>query len=365
MTGFRRMFRILISSLLLLSSAALAQDSGKWDALVAAAKREGKVVVVGPPDAAVRTALPEAFKAKYGITVEYIGARGSETTARLRTERGAGIYSVDVAFGGSTGLATTFYLEKFIVPLKPELIHPDVIDETKWKGGKLWFTDPEEMYVLRLFNTAGPIVFYNSSLVKANELQSAQDLLDPKWRGRIGVHDPTTPGSGIGQATRFYLEFGEDFIRKLYVDQKPVINRDRRQLTDGVARGALSLALDGEDEALRRLKADGLPVEAIYKFHDMGGTVSAGIGQMVLLDKAPHPNAARLFANWIASKEGLETFSRARGEAPTRNDIDAEAYLPKEIVPDPKLNYYDVQDWGEAVAARKKVMGIMQQMLRK
>jgi iron(III) transport system substrate-binding protein len=359
------MMRILILAVLFLSPSAFAQDAAKWDALVAAAKKEGKVVVNGPPDAVVRRALPEAFKAKYGITVEYIGQRGSDTTAKLRSERASGIYSVDVAFGGSTGLATTYYAEKFIVPLKPELIDPDVTDPKKWKKGKLWFTDPEEMYVLRLFNTAGPIVFINTDLVKPGELQSAQDLLNPKWRGKIGAHDSTTAGSGNGQSTRFYLEFGEEFLKKLYVDQQPVINRDRRQLTDGVARGALMIALDGEDEQLRKLKADGLPIEAIYKFKDMGGTVSSGIGQMVLLDKAPNPNAARLFANWVASKEGLEVFSRARGEAPTRNDIDAGAYLPKEIIPDQAASYFDVHDWNEGVTARKKVMAIMQQLLRK
>jgi iron(III) transport system substrate-binding protein len=359
------MTRILALAILLFSSGAFAQDSAKWDALVAAAKKEGKVVVIGPPDATVRKALPEGFKARYGITVEYIGGRGTETAAKLRAERSSGIYTVDVAFGGSDTMYFTYYSEKLIAPLKPELIDPSVTDPTKWKKGKLWFSDPEDMYVLRLFNTAGPILFVNTKLVKPEELDSVQDLLDPKWRGKIAAHDPTTAGSGIGQATRFYLQFGEDFIRKLYVDQKPIINRDRRQLTDGVARGAFPLALDGEDEQLRKLKADGLPIDAIYKFHDMGGTVSSGIGQMVLLDKAPNPNAARLFANWIASKEGLEIFSRARGEAPTRNDIDASAYLPKEIIPDPKLNYYDIHDWGEAVAARKKVMGIMQQLLRK
>jgi iron(III) transport system substrate-binding protein len=358
------MLRILAFAFLFLSTSAFAQDSAKWDALVAAAKKEGKVVVVGPPDATVRKALPEGFKAKYGITVEYIGARGSDTTAKMRSERAAGIYSVDVVFGGSTGIASVHYAEKFIAPMKPELIDPDVIDPSKWRTGKLWFTDPEGMYVLRLFSTAGPIVFYNTNLVKPEELQSAQDLLNPKWRGKIGVNDPTTAGSGNGQTARFYVMFGEDFLRKLYVDQQPVIYRERRQLTDGVARGALMLTLDGEDEQLRKLKADGLPIEAIYRFKDMGGTISSGIGQMVLMDKAPNPNAARLFVNWIASKEGLEIFSRARGEAPTRTDINAEAYLPKEIIPDPKVSYYDIHDWGEGVEIRKKVMGIMQRMLR-
>jgi iron(III) transport system substrate-binding protein len=358
------MMRSLAAAFLLLSTCASAQDTAKWDALVAAAKEEGKVVVIGPPDATVRKALPEAFKAKYGITVEYIGGRGTETAAKLRAERGSGIYTVDVAFGGSDSMATTYYGEKFIAPLKPELIDPTVTDPTKWKKGKLWFSDPEDMYVLRLFNTAGPIVFLNTKLVKPDEVKSVQDLLNPKWQGKIAAHDPTVAGSGIGQATRFYLQFGEDFLKKLYVDQKPVINRDRRQLTDGVARGAFPIALDGEDEQLRKLKADGLPIEAIYSFQDMGGTVSSGIGQMVLLDKAPNPNAARLFANWIASKEGLEVFSRARGEAPTRNDIDATAYLPKEIIPDPQLSYYDVHNWTDAVAARQNVMGIMRQLMR-
>ena len=362
------MTRFLTFALFLFTScAAWAQDANikaKWDELVAAAKKEGKVVVIGPPDATVRKALPEAFKAKYGITVEYIGGRGTETAAKLRAERSSGIYSVDIAFGGSDSMATTYYGEKFIAPLRPELIDPEVSDPTKWQKGKLWFSDPEDKYVLRLFNTAGPIVFINTSLVKPGELKSAQDLLDPKWKGKISAHDPRVAGSGIGQATRFYLQFGEEFLQKLYVDQQPTIVRDRRQLTDGVARGAHPIALDGEDEQLRKLKKDGLPIEAIYKFPDMGGTVSSGIGQMVLLDKAPNPNAARLFANWIASKEGLTVFSRARGEAPTRSDIDATAYLPAEIIPDPKLNYFDVHDWKDAVAARQKVMGIMQRMMR-
>jgi iron(III) transport system substrate-binding protein len=359
------MMKLLTLAILLFSTGAFAQDTAKWDALVAAAKKEGKLVVIGPPDATVRKALPDAFKAKYGITVEYIGGRGTETSAKLRSERSAGVYSVDIAFGGSDSMASVYYAEKFIAPLKPELIDPEVTDPTKWKNGKLWFSDPEEIYVLRLFNTAGPIVFINTTQVKPGELKSVQDLLDLKWKGKISAHDPRISGSGIGQATRFYLQFGEDFLRKLYVDQQPTIVRDRRQLTDGVARGAHPIALDGEDEQLRKLKADGLPIEAIYKFHDMGGTVSAGIGQMVLLDKAPNPNAARLFANWVASKEGLEVFSRARGEAPTRNDINAEAYLPKEIIPDPGASYFDVHDWNEGVTARKKVMAIMQQLLRK
>ena len=165
------MIKLLTLAILLFSTDAFAQDTAKWDQLVAAAKKEGKVVVIGPPDATVRKALPDAFKAKYGITVEYIGGRGTETSAKLRSERSAGVYSVDIAFGGSDSMATVYYAEKFIAPLKPELIDPEVTDPTKWKKGKLWFSDPEDTYVLRLFNTAGPIVFINTYASEARGVE--------------------------------------------------------------------------------------------------------------------------------------------------------------------------------------------------
>src|SRR6476660_3988295 len=144
------MMKFLTLAFLFVATCAQAQDAGKWEQLVAAAKKEGKVVVIGPPDAVVRKALPEAFKAKYGITVDYIGGRGTETAAKLRAERGSGIYSVDIAFGGSDSMHSTYYKQKFIVPLKPELIDPEVTDGSKWVKGKLWFSDPEDQYVLRL-----------------------------------------------------------------------------------------------------------------------------------------------------------------------------------------------------------------------
>src|SRR5260370_20985663 len=118
-----------------------------------------------------------------------------------------------------------------LAPLKPALILPDALAPAKWKRGKPWFTDPEERYVLRLFNTVGPAFYINTRSVKPDELGAARDLLDPRWKGRISAHDPTVGGSGVGHATRFYLQFGEDYVRRLYVDQKPAVARDRRQLT--------------------------------------------------------------------------------------------------------------------------------------
>jgi iron(III) transport system substrate-binding protein len=361
------MTRLLALAIFCCASYASAQSQDRetqWDLLVASAKEEGKVVLLGPPDSQVRQELSAAFKARFGVTLEYLGSRSSESSARLRIERGAGLYTVDVVFAGSDTLAGAYYPERMLAPLKPALILPDALDPDKWRRGKLWFTDPEERYVLRLFNTVGPALYVNTRHVKAEDIRAARDLLDPRWQGRISAHDPTVGGSGVGHATRFYLQFGEDFLRRLYVDQKPAVARDRRQLTDWLLRGSYPVSLDAEEDQVERLRREGLPIRAVYKLSDMPGTLSAGVGQMALFDRAPHPNAAKLFANWMASKEGLEIYARARGEAPTRSDIDALAFLPAELVPQAGATYFDMHGWESGVVERQKVQALMKEMLK-
>jgi iron(III) transport system substrate-binding protein len=347
-----------------LSSARAQDQQTQWDALVAAARQEGKVVLLAPPDPQVRKELPAAFKARFGVTVDYLGGRSTEAASRLRLERAAGLYTVDVAFAGSDTLAGIYYPEKMLAPLKPALILPDAIDPTKWRSGKLWFTDPEGRYALRLFNTVDPAFYINTQHVKPGEIVSARDMLDPKWKGKISAHDPTVGGAGLGHATRFYLALGEDFVRRLYVEQKPFIARDRRQLTDWLLRGSQPISLDAEQDQVERLHQEGLPVEAAYKLSDMPGTLSAGVGQMALFDHAPHPNAAKLFVNWMASREGLEVYARTRGEVPTRRDIDAASFLPAAIIPQAGGDYFDMHAWETGVTERQKVQAFMKELMK-
>lgn len=361
-----RVLSLLLCALAAVPLAVRAQDWEKqWNAWVAAAKQEGKLVVMGPPSAEVREALPTAFKARFGITVEYLGGRSTESAARLRAERAAGVYAVDIVLGGSDTMATVYHAEKMLVPFKPLLILPDAVDGSKWKGGKPWFVDPEGLYVLRLFNSVSPSFHINTRYIKREELRSARDLLDPKWKGKISAHDPTVSGSGVGTATRFYLAFGEEFLKRLYVDQRPAISRDRRQLTDWLIHGKHPISLDAEEDQLERLRRDGaLPIQAVYQLADMPATVSGGVGHIGFVDRAPHPNAAKVFLNWMASREGAETYARARREAPTRADIDATAFLPPEFIPQPGVKYIDIHDWVQGVGARQKVRVIMKEILK-
>jgi iron(III) transport system substrate-binding protein len=324
-----------------------AQSAGwqkKWDETLAAARKEGKVVVAAPPDAEVRQALPAAFEARYGIRMEYISGRGTDQANKLRRERSAGAYTVDAVVAGNQTMFSVLYAEKMLAPLKPELVLPEVTDGKYWNRGSLWFTDPEQKYILRIFNTVRESFIINTDVVNEKELRRYADLLDPKWKGKMSFLDPSVAGTGGNQGAVLYQQFGEDFVRKLFVDQQPLISRERRQLTDGVLRGSYPITFGAEDGEIERLRAEGMPVKAIFGMQDMPGAVSGG-NMVALLDQAPHPNAARVFVNWMASKEAGEIYGRALKMVPARSDIDASSFMPPEVIPKPGVNYFDVYDY--------------------
>ena len=157
---------------------------------------------------------------------------------------------------------------------------------------------------------------------------------------------------------------GEEFVRKLYVDQQPVISRNTRQLADWLGRGVYPISLDGSTATVKRMREDGIPVMNIYGLPDLPATITSGTGMVLLVNRAPHPNAARVFVNWIASKEGLEVYARAYGHATARNDIDEASFLPPEEILRPGANYFDTSVWEYSVTGKEKVRSRMEEILR-
>ena len=335
-----------------------------WDGTLAAARKEGKVVVAGPPDAEVRTALPAAFEARYGIKMEYLSGRGSDQANKLRRERGAGAYTVDAVVAGNQTMFSVLYAEKMLAPLKPQLILPEVTEGKNWMCGSLWFADPEQQYILRIFNTVRESFIINTKEVNENELRRFSDLLNPKWKGKISFLDPSVAGTGANQVALLFTLFGEDYIKKVFVDQQPLISRERRQLTDAVLSGSHPITFGAEDGEIERLRAEGQPVKAIFGLEDMPGAVSGG-NMIALLDQAPHPNAARIFVNWMASREAGEIYGRALKMVPARADIDAASFMPPEVIPKPGVNYFDVYDYKFTTVTNAESRIRMKDILRK
>jgi len=206
------------------------------------------------------------------------------------------------------------------------------------------FLDPEENKLMRLFYTATSVVSVNRDYVDPGLIKSAQDLLRPEFRGKISVEDPTIAGSGANTATYIYLQHGEDFLRRLYAEQA-VATRDNRQRSDWLVRGTHPIALSMNAAELDRILKDGFPIQVIRTLPDLPGTTGSAFGVAGLIEGAPHPNAGRVFVNWIASREGLEVFSRAERVPGTRKDLDYTQWVPEHGIPVAGANYTDTYNW--------------------
>ena len=110
----------------------------QWNALIDAARKEGKVTVSvgagGGPQ--FRESIPQAFKADFGIDMEVIVGPSTQMVNRLKLEQSSGLHTVDIVIGGSDTMYLSFYGEKLIDPLRPLLINPDVLNGDNWINGK-------------------------------------------------------------------------------------------------------------------------------------------------------------------------------------------------------------------------------------
>jgi iron(III) transport system substrate-binding protein len=324
----------------------------QWNDLIAAARQEGSLVVLGPPTSELRRRLPEAFQQRFGVTLEYTGQASGEYSARLQAERSAGIYSSDVVISGSNSMyevlagrgEITNGVMGMLVPLRPVLMLPEVLDTSKYRLGKLIFMDPADQYVYRMNNTANRTLSVNTDLVRPSDITSWYDLLKPEYRGRLVSYDPLIAGAATNQSAELYLKLGPEFVRRLYVDQEPFITRDHRQTADLLARGTYPIALSLQQQEVGRLQGEGFPVRYIPNPPESPDSVTAGFGHLGLLDHAPHPNAAKLFVNWLLSQEGQQLWQNAQLQVSVRNDLD-DSNIPTDWLPKPGVDYFDENAW--------------------
>ena len=354
--------RILVYALLLAFSAtSVWAGEKKWAEVVAAAKAEGKVVVHGNPDPHVRRNVPAMFTARFGIPVEYVGGRTRSAAAKIAHQRRVGLYQFDVFISSISSMANVIHPRGWLDPIKPILQLPEVLDSSKWKKNRIWFVDPQGIYLPRMINSVRSLFFLHTDHAKPEEFRSIKDLLSPKWKGKIAIDDPVIYASGLSKAAYFY-QFGEEFVKRLYIDQKPVLSRERRQLTDWLAHGAYPIVFGARDSVVKDLTKDGIPLVTIRSLPDAPASVSAGFGTVGLMNNAPHPHAARVFINWLLSKEGLETYSKAYLRATTRNDVD-ESFLDPESIPRPGVKYWESGSWEYLTGGREKIRARMKKLL--
>jgi iron(III) transport system substrate-binding protein len=324
---------------------AQASDQGwqqKWDSALKQAKTEGKVVVMGPPGDRIRDAITQSFtKAFPDISLEFSGARGGELATKTKAERDAGIYSMDVLISGTSTANSYFKPMKALDPIEPALILPEVVNPKNWRDNRLEFSD-RKTHMDLLFSTQNNVpLIYNLAQVKPEEVDELYKILDPKWKGRIAVQDPIPSGTGNGVFRWLWHVLGpekaKDFYRKLRA-QAGAIDRDQRRQIEWVSQGKYPLNF-GPGTVMYQLEKRGLKFGVIPEFKDYGAYLTPGFGTAMLINRAAHPNAAKIFLNWLLGKEGQTAFSRGMGYVSRRVDVSTD-HVPKYWIPKPGVKYW-------------------------
>lgn len=308
----------------------------KWENLTQRAKKEGKIAIYGGQSGAARDALTKAFTSKYGITVEFMTARGPEIAARLRAERRAGIYYPDLIIGASEPAVTIFKPSAFVDSIEPVLLLPEVLDNKVWLENRFPWADNDH-YLVAFLAYPTSSIYINSDIVKPEEIKSYLDLLEPKWKGKIAMFDPTVAGTGqrfVAIIANYLMSV--DYLKKL-ASQELFLARDHRLLTEWVIRGKYPIGIALDSGTTRELKSAGAPLENVIPKE--GIWVSAGNGFLSLPKNAPHPNASAVFINWLLSKEGQKIYSESFLQQSAREDIPT-AHLDPSFTRKPGVKYF-------------------------
>ena len=284
----------MTAALYLGASSALAVDT----ALIEGAKKEGEVVwyttqiisqLVRPMSA--------SFEKKYGIKVRSTRANSTELSVKIINESRAGRPQSDIFDGTST--VVVLKKEGYVLKWLPDPA----------KGYPAQYKDPEGYWVANnlFFMTPG----FNSGLVpKGTEPRTYEALLDPKWRGKMVWSTSATSSGGPGFIGTVLTEMGEAkgmaYLRELSKQKVVNVASAAREVLDQVIAGEYSIALQIFNHHTVISGKKGAPVDWI-KMEPVTGTLSV----LSVHKDAPHPNAAKLLADFIISPEGQQIFRAA------------------------------------------------------
>jgi ABC-type Fe3+ transport system substrate-binding protein len=337
--------------------AVVAADSktswqAEWEQTVQAAEKEGQLVVsIGGYGAIIDSGAFQKLYPKIKIT--HMTGAGTDLTQRISAERRAGKYLVDVYNGGGNSLHQVLYRGKMLDPIKSALILPEVLDVTKWWEGKHKYADKEGEYIFVYEGnvSAGGGAGYNTQLLDPREYKSYWDFLNPKLKGKLlSIDIRKVRGAGIPwQFLYYHQDLGPKYLRRLFGEMDVTMTADMRQAVDWLGTGKFTLCMPIQGGTVYKAKKQGLPVDQFEAYHFKEGVnLSSAFGSLALMNRAPHPNAAKVFINWLLSRDGQTLFQKlisAQGDARNSRRVD----VPKDHIPADeqrrdKMTYFDTDD---------------------
>jgi iron(III) transport system substrate-binding protein len=330
--------------------AHAAPAPADWPQVTAAAKKEGKVVVNTFPGDGYKRALKAFTQAYPDIKLEHTGLHSQDFAPRILQERQANLFTWDVATIPTSTALQVMRPAGVWDPVRPAIVLPEATDDAAWEGGfERGFALVKDRTLCYGFCAVrGAGITVNTDMVK-EEIKGLNDLLNPRWKGKLLLPDVRTMGDSFWSMTSARLNLGDDIIKKLFVDQEPALSRDTRQIAEFMVRGRYPIALGVNPLLLSQFQTQGLGKSLkTYHFPEMD-TVNSSSSTVWLINRAPHPNAAKIFINWLLTKDAqvvwareVETNSRRVGVEPGNPtfavprgakllQVDAEENLPEVV----------------------------------
>ncbi|MGE5216320.1 MAG: ABC transporter substrate-binding protein [Chloroflexota bacterium] len=293
---------IYLISVVFLACSAVAHAQADLSALAASAKQEREVIWYTTTSAGDNQAIVAGFSKKYPfLKVQVLRSTGEKLRQRILTETAAGQFFSDVASVSS--------MEMGLLKSK-NLLQP--YDPPEAAGYPASTKDKEKFFTA--IYARNFVMGYNTAMVAEKDRpKDWPDLLDPKWKGKIGIDEEEFEWYGT-LVDYWGREKAGKFIKALAA-QRPTLRRGHSLLAQLLAAGEFPLALVFPFE-IEQLKRRGAPVD----WSTSSDPIVTSINVVALSTKAPHPNAAKLLINYILSEEG-QTIIKNVSRVPIRPGV--------------------------------------------
>lgn len=310
---------------------AAYEGADRLDRLIEAAKREGEVTIYTSTPVEDMQVLADAFERRYGIKTKVWRASSEKVLQRGVTESRAGRFDVDV-FETNGPELEALVRERMLAPVRSPsfgaLVPEAVFPHRAWVGTRL---------VIFAFA-------YNTTLVRKAELPTSYEgFADPRWKGRLGIEAEdadwfATVSGLLGEAN------AERTFRAIVATNGIAVRKGHTLLANLVASGEVPLALTVYNYKAEQLKNKGAPIDWFVLPPAIARVNGVGVAA-----KAPHPNAALLWYEFMIGVEGQKLLL-SREFVPTNRSIETPLNrFPLRFV-DARAALDDAEKWGKRYA---------------
>jgi iron(III) transport system substrate-binding protein len=303
--------------------------------LVEAAKKEGELVYYTTMTLDQSKTVTDRFEKKYGIKATLFRTGGGPLLNKIFTEARGGRYDWDVVVGRGEMVLPLIERKLVVSYLSPEtkMIEEQLVDKQGY-----WTAYYVNSYVLG----------WNTKLVKKQDVpKTYEELLNPRWKGGQISLDTEAYGMMEGLKRVWGKEKGINYFKRLAA-LDPVLKRGNTERVQLVVAGEYPLII-AYNQTLQRMNSRGAPVDWL----PLEPAVTQ-VNPIMLAAKAPHPNAARLFYDFVLSKEGQEML-RGFQRIPVRKDVEPD---PPRLFRGFKIAVEDPEDYKDFDASVKQYLEI-------